>query len=102
MKSEEQLNRLLAAARVAPLDTAAVEFGFETRLLARLRGERASSLSWSVWSWRLTPVLASLVLLLGVWSWFAPINVEADLAQLAPTSVTEQTLATHWTGSVEP
>jgi hypothetical protein len=102
MKSEEYLNRLFAAARTAPPDTAAVEYGFETRLLARLRSERESNLSWAVWSWRLMPALATLVIAVGVWSWFTPLGNEADVAQLAPTSVTEQTLADHWTERLRP
>jgi len=102
MKGDDQVSRLLAMARSVVPDTAAVEFGFETRLLARVRSERSSNLSWLLWSWRLMPMLAAVVLLLGAWSWFAPLNNGSDLQQLAPTFITEQTLASHWTVSAAP
>jgi hypothetical protein len=41
------------------------DFGFETRLLARIREERRGSLF--LWSWRLTPYFAALVAAGGVW-----------------------------------
>ncbi|TAN35664.1 MAG: hypothetical protein EPN23_10855 [Verrucomicrobia bacterium] len=102
MKSEEQLHQLLAAARAAPVDTAAVEFGFETRLLARLRDERNRGAAWGLWSWRLAPALAALVLLLAAWTWWAPNNTETDFTQGVSIASTEQTLAAHWTGSATP
>jgi hypothetical protein len=44
-----------------------IEFGFETRLLARLRAERGAS--WLAWAWRLSPFAAALALAAGAWSW---------------------------------
>lgn len=66
--NDDQLNRLFAAARQAPPDTARAQYGFETRLLARLRDERRQAVPWLVWAWRLTPVFAAIVLALGVWN----------------------------------
>ena len=102
MNGDEKLDRLFQAARLAVLDTTKIEFGFETRLMAQVHQERERVLPWGVWSWRLLPVLASLVLVLGAWAWLVPLPVEADLAQLAPTSETEQTLVAHWTGNATP
>lgn len=48
------LDALFAAARTSAPDTSRVEFGFETRLLARLRTERSES--WLVWGWKLCPI----------------------------------------------
>ena len=66
--SDEELDSLLRAARAeAPADLGRIEFGFETRLLARLREERRSS--WLAWAWRLCPFAAALAIAAGVWSY---------------------------------
>lgn len=70
--NDEQLSRLFAAAREAAPDTARAEFGFETRLLARLRAERGALVPWFVWTWRLAPLFAAIVLALGVWEFTSP------------------------------
>jgi hypothetical protein len=59
MNSDPQLDALLRAARAAAPDTSRTEFGFETRLMARLREERRSS--WITIALRLSPVFAALV-----------------------------------------
>ena len=83
---DEKLNALLAAARTMPPDTSRVEFGFETRLAARLRAESAGSLS--AWAWRLGPFFAALALATAWWSQTAertePIAPLA--AEAAPTN----------------
>jgi hypothetical protein len=66
--NDEQLNRLIAAARQAPPETGRAEFGFETRLLARLRAERPRGTPWLAWTWRLAPVFAAIVIALGIWT----------------------------------
>lgn len=57
--NDSTLNDLLARARAHPPDTATDGFAFETRLLARLRGERAantrSPLVWRLWLWFAAP-----------------------------------------------
>ena len=83
--NDDQLNRLFAAARHAPPDTARAELAFETRLLARLRAQRRPAVLWLTWAWRLAPVFAAIVLGLGVWNYLTP---TADLADLQA----------HWTG----
>ena len=65
---DEELDSLLRAVRdEAPADLGRIEFGFETRLLARLREERRSS--WLAWAWRLCPYAAALAIAAGVWSY---------------------------------
>ena len=70
------LEKLFQAARAMKPDTACAEFGFETRLLARLRAERSRPVTW-----RLLPVFAAVVLVLGVWNRaiFTPVSVETAL-----------------------
>ena len=43
-----------------------LEYGFETRVLARVREERASS--WLAWAARLCPFAAALAVAAGVWT----------------------------------
>lgn len=67
--SEDDLDALFARARAVKRDTAAAEYGFETRLMAGLR-ERRRSGSMPVLgalSWRLMPVFAVIVLVLAFW-----------------------------------
>ena len=56
--NDDQLNSLFAQARARRPDTSAVEYAFETRLLARLRAGQPASSVWAKVSWRLIPVLA--------------------------------------------
>ncbi len=75
--NDEQLDKLIAAARQNKPDTARAEYGFEIRLLARLRQERTPS--WSVWAWRLMPLFAAIVVALGVWNFIAPTDDASGL-----------------------
>ena len=70
---DDQLDDFFRKARATKPDTSRIEFGFETRLLARIRVERDS---WSAWSWRLCPLFAALVVALGLWSWVSPSEIE--------------------------
>ncbi len=67
---DRRLDRLFAAARGAPPDTSRAEEGFEDRLAARMRGVRRGEggLPMGMWAWRLSPVLAAVVLAIGVWT----------------------------------
>lgn len=57
--NDSALDDLLARARAHPPDTSAAELAFETRLLARLREERAVDsrppLVWRLWLWFAAP-----------------------------------------------
>ncbi len=64
--SDPFLDRLFAAARSEVPDTSRLEFAFETRLLARLRQERAAGVF--AWAWKLAPFFAAVVVALGVWN----------------------------------
>jgi hypothetical protein len=44
-----------------------LEFGFETRMLARIREERGAS--WLAWAARLCPFAAALAVATGVWTY---------------------------------
>ena len=69
-KTNDPLDALFRAAR-EDTDFAdgggRLEYGFETRVLARVREERGSS--WLAWAARLCPFAAALALLAGVWTY---------------------------------
>lgn len=67
---EKRLERLFAAARGAPPDTARAEEGFEERLSARIRGRRPGPREWPMgrWAWRLSPLFGAVVVAVGVWT----------------------------------
>jgi uncharacterized membrane protein len=61
------LDALFALARARRADTAAAEYAFETRLMARLRASRGTDFIWARVSWRMLPFFAVCVLALAVW-----------------------------------
>ena len=81
--SPDPLDALFAAAREARPDTSRAEYGFETRLMARLRERRqpdAVSL-FSAVSWRLAPFFAVCVIALALWQ--ADVSSESNDATTA-------------------
>ena len=97
-KSDDQLDSLFRAARAAKPDTSPLEYGFETRLLARLRAERQRGAPWWVWSWRLVPVFASVVIGLGVWSFAGNGSSPADLHAAIAGNTDEEWMVSYLTG----
>jgi hypothetical protein len=66
---DSKLDTLFARARGQRPDTSRAEYGFETRLMARLREQRqpdAASL-WSVVTWRMVPFFAACIVVLALW-----------------------------------
>ena len=63
----DPLDALFRAARENLDDHGRLEFGFETRTLARIREERGSS--WLAWAARLCPFAAALAISAGVWAY---------------------------------
>ncbi len=70
---DDNLDKLFAAARKAELYKTEREYGFETRVLARIRSDRTENRSFSFWAWRLMPFFALVVICLAIWiSYFEP------------------------------
>ena len=63
----DSLAALFRAARENARDFDRLEYGFETRTLARICEERGSS--WLAWAARLCPFAAVLALAAGVWAY---------------------------------
>lgn len=72
--NDEELDQLFRAAR--PTDETIVrrEFGFETRLMARIRASRDET-PWLAWALRLSPAFLSVVAACGWWA----VAAEKDL-----------------------
>jgi hypothetical protein len=97
---DDSLEALFAAARAQEVDTARLEYGFETRLRARLRGERGASLF--AWAWRLSPFFAALALAVAWWS-HASLRTETEIvAEAAQVGDEQQLLVAYLTGSERP
>jgi len=96
--NDEQLNELFKAARTAAPDTSRVGFGLETRLLARLRAERAQAGPWHAFAWKLVPVFAAIVVALGVWNFAGLRSEPSDLNAAITADVDESPVAGYLAG----
>lgn len=79
---DEQLDRLFRTVRALKPDTATVETGFETRLLAAIERRRNDQALWSFWTWRLVPTFALIAIVVGVISVAADPGRSGDLFTL--------------------
>ena len=61
----DPLDTLFRTVREDAPDTSRAEFGFETRVMARIRAERRTS--WQGWAWRLCPFFTALAVAAGAW-----------------------------------
>lgn len=95
--AEEKLAALFAAARADERDTSRVEYGFETRLAARLREEGGGSVA--AWAWKLCPFFAALALAA---AWWGQVNLRAEATTEIISEATqgnaEQVLLAYMTG----
>jgi hypothetical protein len=78
---DPQLDALFRAARIDAPETARAEYGFETRLLARLREERGTSIF--TWAWRLCPFFAVLAISAAFWTRTTTARVETTTTMVA-------------------
>jgi hypothetical protein len=81
-KSEDGLDALFAAVRAHRADTSAAEYGFETRLMARLREQKGSGVVWALVSWRFVPFFGACLVALTLW-YSQVVNETNDAEQTA-------------------
>jgi len=93
--NDEQLNDLFKTARDAKADTSRAEYGFETRLLARIRAGRESASIFG-WAWRLSPYFAGIVAALGTWAYCSPAQI--DLQAIATNGADDLQVVEFFTG----
>lgn len=84
-KSDSQLDALFCAVRAEVPNTARAQFGFETRLLARLREDRGSSIF--AWAWKLAPFFAAVALAAGWWGRLSMAQVETTASAVAEVAL---------------
>jgi hypothetical protein len=96
---DSQLDALFRAARAeGAVNEWRGEYGFETRLLVRLREERSASVF--SWAWKLCPFFAAIALAAGMWSWSTNARMQTDASVLSELSrqTDEQLLVAYLTG----
>ncbi len=96
--TDNGLDRLFADARKAELYDPDMEYGFETRLMARIRAEREGRMPLLLWAWRLIPVFISIVIVLGIWTYLSDSNQRIDLSAVAGIGSEETMLTAFLTG----
>jgi hypothetical protein len=97
--NDERLDKLFASARKVKPDTTRAEYGFETRLTARLRAEREQAVPWYAFAWKLVPAFTAIVLALGVWTFID--SGTGGLQGAITGDRDETTLATFFTGGAQ-
>jgi len=95
---EERLERLFEAARKSQPYNTEIEYGFETRVMAKIKAEREKRKPFFSWSWRLMPAFVSAVLILGIWTYMAEHQQWVDLSSIAGINHEETMLVASLTG----
>ncbi len=95
---EDRLEKLFAEVRKAELYDPKIEFGFETRLMAKVRAEHEGRMPFLLWAWRLVPVFISIVILLGIWTYVSDPDQRIDLSAVARIGNEETMLTAYLTG----
>ena len=95
---DSKLDMLFAAARKAELYPLEREYGFETRVMARIRAERESQKSFLIWEWRLIPIFVSLIIFLGIWVYVSETRPTIDLSALTHIGNENAVLTAYLTG----
>ena len=95
---DDNLERLFAAARRTSPYKLEMEYGFETRVMAKIRAKYEGRMAYSLWAWRLIPVFISLVILVGIWTYTAESPPMIDLNAIARIGNEEAMLTVFLTG----
>ena len=101
--SDARLNALFAAARREPVDVSHLEFGFETRVMARLREEANPFAAVMALAWRLCPFFAALALAASLWSRTPDVRGESSAQLMVEVARTgeDQALLSYMTGEAQ-
>ncbi|HAM50213.1 MAG TPA: hypothetical protein DCP92_05790 [Nitrospiraceae bacterium] len=94
----DKLDSLMAAARSAELYDSQREYGFETRVMAKIRAKREAQMPFPLWAWRLIPVFVSIVIFLGIWTYASESTYTADLSAVTNIGNEEVILTAFLTG----
>jgi len=97
-RKDNKIDRLFAAARKAELYEADREYGFETRVMAKIRAKREGRMPVFLWAWRLIPGFVSIVIFLGIWILASESSHVIDLSAVTGIGNEEAMLAAFLTG----
>jgi hypothetical protein len=95
---DNDLDKLFAAARKAELYKTEHEFGFETRVLARIRADRAGNRLFLFWAWRLMPFFVSVAICLAIWLSFFEPSHSSDLIAAAGSGYEDAVVVAYLAG----
>ncbi len=95
---DNNLERLFAAARKAELYKTELEYGFEARVLSRIRANRTENRSFLLWAWRLMPFFASIVIGLAIWFSFFESSHASDLIAAAGSGYEDAIVVSYLAG----
>ena len=96
--NDNGLERLFAAARKARHYKPDMEYGFETRVIAKIRAKREGQAAFLLWTWRLIPVFVSFVILMGIWIYATESYSMVDLSAITKIGNEEAMLTAFLTG----
>ncbi|HTZ18725.1 MAG TPA: hypothetical protein VMB78_09845 [Dissulfurispiraceae bacterium] len=95
---DDRLERLFAAARKYDACDPKLQYGFETRMLTKIKEHRAASGPFFLWAWRLIPALFAMVLMLGAWIYITEHSQPIGLNSITGINNEETMLVASLTG----
>ena len=97
-RGDDRIERLFAAARKSQPYNANLEYGFETRVMAKIREGRNGQKPFFSWAWRLIPALVVVVMMLGAWTYISEQSQLIGLSSIAGINNEETMLVASLTG----
>jgi hypothetical protein len=97
-RDDDRIERLFASARKSQPYNANLEYGFETRVMAKIRERRDGQKPFFSWAWRLIPALVVVVMMLGAWTYISEQRQLIGLSSIAGINNEETMLVASLTG----
>jgi len=97
-KDDDGIERLFAAARKSQPYNANLEYGFEARVMAKIRERRDGQKPFFSWAWRFMPTLVVVVMMLGAWTYISEQSQLIGLSSIAGINNEETMLVASLTG----
>ncbi len=97
-RSDDRIERLFAAARKSQPYNTNLEYGFETRVMAKISEQRDGQKPFFSWAWRFIPALVVVVMMLGAWTYISEQRQLIGLSSIAGINNEETMLVASLTG----
>src|ERR1700690_2704522 len=95
---DERMERLFSAARKSQPYNTHLEYGFETRVMAKIRERRGGQKPFFSWAWRFMLALVVVVMMLGAWTYIAEQRQLIGISSIAGINNEETMLVASLTG----